>query len=152
MINVTPLPHTAHTYQSSGILSMPKLNLKPTGGKMVFLMEEVDHQICGWEPSDRSYLSVALLALSVCDGGLDGHRLPSTGNLVQPLAPVKWLGLSVTLCPSVSIWGNMDFLFQRILSQQTPFASDLFSGARNHMVIVWQKCWHPKLTAQTNVV
>lgn len=32
-------PTPAHRYQINGILSMPKLNLKPIGKKMPFLME-----------------------------------------------------------------------------------------------------------------
>lgn len=152
MNNVTHHPHTAYRYQSSGILSMPKLNLKTTSGKMVFLMEEGGHQIWGWEWADRSYFSAAMLALSIWDGDSDGNRLASTGNLVQPLAPLNWLGLSVTPCPSVFIWRSIDFLFQRILSQQNPFPSDLFFGTGNHMVIVWQKCLHPKATTQTNLL
>lgn len=43
--NVTDHPHAAHRYQRSGILSMPKLNLKRTGGKMAFRMQEGGHQI-----------------------------------------------------------------------------------------------------------
>lgn len=147
MNNVTHHPHAAHRYQSRGILSMPKLNLKPTGGKMAFLMEEGGHQIWGWEWADLSYFSVALPALSISDDDLDGNGLASTGNLVQPLVPVKWLGLSVTPCPSVSIWWNMDFPFERMLAHKSnrPLSpSDPVFRASNHMVIIWQKCWHPK--------
>ncbi len=83
---------------------MPKLNLKPTGGKMAFLMEEGGHQIRGGDWADLSSFSVAPPALSIRAGDLDGSGLASTGNLVQPLVPVKWLGPHVTPCPSVSIW------------------------------------------------
>lgn len=43
--NVTHNSHRAHRYQSRGIFSMLNLNLKPTGGKMAFLMEDGDHLI-----------------------------------------------------------------------------------------------------------
>lgn len=136
--NVTHNSHRAHRYQSRGIFSMLKLNLKPTGGKMAFLMEDGDHLIWGWERADQRYFSVALLALSIWNGDLDGNAVASTGNLVQALVPVKWLGLSVTPCPSVFIWPNTDF----------PFALRSFFSAGNHTVIGWQRRWHPKSTTE----
>lgn len=45
MMNNVVLLHAAHRYQSTGVLGMSKLNLKPSGGKMAFLIEEGGHQI-----------------------------------------------------------------------------------------------------------
>lgn len=152
MNNVSHHPHAAQRYQSNGILGMLKLNLKPTGGKMAFLMEEGGHQVWGWKSAGLRYFSMALLVLSIWGGDLDGTMLAWTGNLVQPLALVKWLGLSVTLCPSLFIWTNMDFLYQMdafFKLQQTPLSCRSLLRAGNHIAIVWQMRWHPQIHSRT---
>lgn len=97
MNNVTQHPHAAHRYQSSGILSMPKLNFEThrwENGVSKWRFEVESGAIFLWHCWRYQFELVIWMAMG----------LAWTGNLVQPLVPVKWLGLSVTPCPSVSIW------------------------------------------------